>query len=138
MSSDPHEGASGTGPGSEGEQVGSVAEEAARLFGALSDWGREHGPDVGRAAEDLDGLADRTTAAARDLADRVVRAASPEVRGHLADAASSLSQAASGFFAALGAPRAPTGHAEPAGGLPVDRVDDLDTDHTGWPEEEPS
>ena len=30
-----------------GEDVGSVGEEAARLLGALSDWAREHGPDLG-------------------------------------------------------------------------------------------
>ena len=34
----PHEG--------DGPEVGSAAEEAAKLFGALSDWARDHGSDL--------------------------------------------------------------------------------------------
>ena len=38
----------GKGPGEdEGADVGSVAEEAAKLFGALSEWARDHGADPG-------------------------------------------------------------------------------------------
>ena len=40
-------------PEDPGEQVGSVSEEAAKLFGALSDWARDHGPDLGDAGDGL-------------------------------------------------------------------------------------
>jgi len=128
------------GPGEPGETVGSVAEEAAKLFGALSEWAHEHGPDLGEAAE---GLAGRAATAAQDVADHVdtgapectwcpvcrtvhlVRATSPEVRDHLASAAASLMQAAAGFLAAAGAP-----HERPE---PTVEHIDLDAD---WPEEE--
>ena len=44
----------GTGPSGPDEEIGSVAEEAAKLFGALSEWARDHGPDLGQG---LSGLA---------------------------------------------------------------------------------
>jgi hypothetical protein len=128
-----------------GEPVGSVSEEAAKLFGALSDWARDHGPDL--AGDELDGLARRASAAAHEVSDHVatgapectwcplcrtvhlVRSTNPEVRDHLAAAASSLMQAAAGFLAAAGAPpdrpRSPVEHI------------DLDEDPvTDWPEED--
>jgi hypothetical protein len=85
--------------------VGSVGEEAAKLFDALQDWAKESGP-AGSAG--LGGLADQWRAVNEHLAtggtDCVycpvcqmiskVRGASPEVRTHLAVAASSLLQAA--------------------------------------------
>lgn len=103
--SDPSEGA---------EEVGSLAEEAAKLFGALSGLAREHGGDLG---DGLSGLSDRAEAAAQDVhehvatggadcvycplcrAIHVVRQTSPEVRAHLAVAASALVQAAAGLVA---------------------------------------
>ena len=103
----------GTGQGP--EDVGSVGEEAAKLFGALSDWARDHGPDLGHG---LSGLASQAAASARDVNEHiatgdaectycpicrtvhVVRTASPEVRAHLAVAAASLMQAAAGVLAA--------------------------------------
>ena len=36
------------------DEIGSVADEAAKLFGAFSDWARDHGPDLGQG---LSGLA---------------------------------------------------------------------------------
>ena len=76
---------------------GSAAEEAAKLLGAVADWAREHGGDLGAG---VGGLADRPRRAAHDvdahlatrrgvpllpgLPDRAaVRSASPEVREHL-------------------------------------------------------
>ena len=94
--------------------VGSLAEEAAKLLGALSGLAREHGADLG---DGLTGLTDKAAAAAHDLeqhlatsgedcvycpvcrAIHLVRQTSPEVRAHLALAASSLVQAAAGMLA---------------------------------------
>jgi hypothetical protein len=119
------------------EPVGSVAEEAAKLFGTLSGWAREHGDGVsamtGTAADRVaDGLHEhlatgspecvwcpvcRTVAAARQT--------SPEVRAHLASAASSLMLAVSGLMATP----------PPAREGSVERID-LDDDE--WPAEPPS
>lgn len=104
------------GPGDRppGDQVGSVSEEAVKLFGALSDWARDHGSEVGQG---LAGLADQAAQATRDVNEHLatgaaectycpicrtvhaVRQASPEVRAHLVTAASSLLQAAAGALA---------------------------------------
>ena len=46
------------------DPVGSAAEEAAKLLGAVSEWAREHGSDVGTA---FGGLADQVSAAAHDV-----------------------------------------------------------------------
>ena len=86
----------GDGTGPEGpEEVGSVADEAAKLFGALSDWARDHGSDLGQG---LSGLAAQAATSAREVNDHVatggaectycpicrtvhlVRQTSPEVR----------------------------------------------------------
>lgn len=128
-----------SGPGEETPaDVGSVGEEAARLFGALSDWARDHGPALG---EGLHGLADQATAAARDVGDHVDTGAvecswcplcrtvhlvrTPEVRENLAVAATALTQAASSILAAAARPRPPAQQG-------VEHID-LDGD---WPEEE--
>ena len=90
----------------EQEQVGSVAEEAAKLLGALSGWAKEHGEGLSSLADDVHehvagGMATgsaectwcplcRTVAA--------VRQTSPEVRAHLASAASSLMLAVTGMM----------------------------------------
>ena len=101
--------------------VGSVAEEAARLFGALSDWA--HGVDdhlATGAAECSYCPLCRTV--------HVLRQANPEVRSQLASAATSLIQAASGLLAT----------AAPAGrrGSPADVEHiDLDEDLQDWPED---
>lgn len=103
----------GTGQGPD-EQVGSVTDEAAKLFGALSDWAKDHGSDLG---EGLSGLAAHAASSARDFDEHIatgsaectycpicrtvhaVRQTSPEVRAHLAVAAASLMQAAAGLLA---------------------------------------
>ena len=95
------------------DPVGSAAEEAAKLLGAVSEWAREHGSDLGTA---VGGLAEQVSAAAHDVdahlatgedcrycpfcrAVQVYRSASPEVREHLSTAASSLAQAAAAMMA---------------------------------------
>ena len=130
------------------EQVGSVSEEAAKLFGALSEWARDHGPDLGDAADGLGGLAGRAAAAVQGVSDHVdtgapecawcpvcrtvhlVRTTSPEVRDHLATAAASLMQAAAGFLAASSAP-----HDRPQPGVEHIHLDG-DLDDAEWPEED--
>jgi hypothetical protein len=95
-----------------GDQVvGSVAEEAAKLLGALSGWAKENGDGI------YDGVHDGLSSIADELHDHVatgspecawcpvcrtvavVRHASPEVRAHLSTAASSLMLAVSGLLA---------------------------------------
>jgi hypothetical protein len=96
--------------------VGSVGEEAAKLLGALSDWARDQGSDVG---EGLSGLAAQAAATMHEVNEHLatgsaectycpvcrtvhaVRQTSPEVRAHLSQAASSFLQAAAGLMATL-------------------------------------
>lgn len=102
------------GPGRP-EDVGSVGEEAAKLFGALSGWARDHGGDL---SDSLGDLAGHATDAVRGVDEHLatgaaecqwcpvcrtvhaLREVSPEVRDHLATAAASLMQAAAGVLAA--------------------------------------
>jgi hypothetical protein len=89
------------------EQVGSVAEEAVKLLGALSGWAKEHGEGVSSFADDVHqhvaagvstGSAECTWCpVCRTVA--AVRHTSPEVRAHLTSAVSSLMLAASGMMA---------------------------------------
>lgn len=120
MSSGPQEGAPG---GDSGEHVGSVSEEAARLFGALSGWAQEHTP-AGEGPEECSWCPLCRTAHA-------IRATSPEVREHLANAASSLMQAAAGLLAASAAASGPGDRERPRPG-----VEHIDLDDGGWPPEE--
>jgi hypothetical protein len=94
--------------------VGSVSDEAAKLLGALSDWARDQGTDYAGSAA---GAASTFAAAVQDIGEHVatgsedcrycpvcqvihvVRQTSPEVRGHLTLAASSLLHAAAGLLA---------------------------------------
>jgi hypothetical protein len=113
--------------------IGSVGEEAAKLFGAISDWARDQGSDVGQG---LGGLAGHAAASVRELNEHLstgsaectycpicravhtIRETSPEVRTHLVTAASSLLQAAG----ALLATQTPT-DAPPARSSGVERID---------------
>ncbi|WP_151082728.1 hypothetical protein [Nocardioides cynanchi] len=130
----------GPGPasGAPSDPVGSVAEEAAKLFGAVAGWAREHGDGLSTLTEQLgDNLGD-------DLHDHLgtgdasctwcpvcrtvnaIRQTSPEVRAHLAGAASSLMLAVSGMMATQ----------PPARDGGVERID-LDQDDDGdWPEDD--
>ena len=94
---------------SEAHEVGPLAEEAAKLLGALSGWARENAAEAG---DGLSGLADRAAAAVHGVDEHLatgaaectvcplcrtvhaVRQLSPEVTTHLASAMSSLAQAA--------------------------------------------
>ncbi len=114
------------------EPVGSVAEEAAKLFGALSGWAREHGDGVSAMAGAMTGslgdeLHEHLATGAPECAwcpvcrmVSAVRQTSPEVRAHLASAASSFMLAVSGMMAT---------HPPPSGGVePIDLDDE-------WPED---
>jgi hypothetical protein len=104
-----------SGPGDRADEpIGGVGEEAMKLLGALTDLAREHGSDLGAG---LSGLASHGADALRDVDEHLatgapectycpicrtvhlVRETSPEVRAHLASAASSLLQAAAGLLA---------------------------------------
>ena len=131
----------GSGSG-DGPEVGSVAEEAAKLVGALSDWARDQGDTASSGvAGSVAGLADL----ARDLEGHVagenctycpvcrviglVRATSPEVKGHLATATTALLQAA---MSAMATQVPDEAHRRDAG---VEKIDlDSGADDTGSPE----
>jgi len=137
-----------------GEPVGSVGEEAAKLFGALSAWAREqaqeqeHAGDASGAARTAAGhAASAREALAQGLHEvgehlgsagpdcrwcpvcqvvHAVRRTSPEVRAHLADAAGSLMQAAAGLMATT----------PPASGRgPVEHID-LDDANEPWDDQQ--
>ncbi|WP_232675777.1 hypothetical protein [Nocardioides sp. R-C-SC26] len=131
-----------------GEPIGSVGEEAAKLFGALADWSRQQGNDLGAGvAQGLGGLAGHAATSAREINDHVatgseeclycpvcrtvhlVRQTTPEVRAHLTSAATSFLQAVVGVLATL--PPPPGEGARPSG---VERIDLEDDD---WPTTEP-
>ncbi|MDN4172980.1 hypothetical protein QWY28_08515 [Nocardioides sp. SOB77] len=139
----------GDAAGPDGEDVGSVAEEAAKLFGALGDWAQDQGDGLGAG---FSGFAAQAAAAAHGLdehlatgapectwcpvcrAVQAVRRTSPEVRAHLTAAASSLLQAAAEAMAtAVPQDRRPP----PDAGTRVERIDlDPDTGTDEWPEDE--
>lgn len=135
-------------PGTAGDQpedLGTVAEEAAKLFGALSDWAKDQG---GEWATGVSGLADHAATTAKQVHDHVgeniangspecrycpvcrtihvVRGMSPEVRAHLTTAATSLLQAAAGVLAT----QVPASE-QRAG---VQRIDLDEDDPAGWDE----
>ena len=131
----------GSGRGPE-EPVGSAAEEAVKLFGALAEWAREQGGDLGQG---LSGLATQAASALSDVNDHlatgsqecqwcpvcrtihVVRSTSPEVRAHLTSAAASLMQAAAGMLATH------VSGSHPRPDRPVEHID-LEDDLGDWPE----
>jgi hypothetical protein len=112
------------------EQVGSLADEAVRLFGALSDWARDatEEPD-----EHVHTGSPECTWCPLCRTVHAVRQAAPEVRGHLAVAASALLQAAAGVLADAAASDAHRG----TGVEHIDLEGDLEDDVDGvWPEED--
>ena len=121
-----------------GGEIGSVAAEATKLLGAVADWAREHGTDLGSSVA---AMADQAAATAHDVSAHIatddpecrycpvcrtvhaVRSSSPEVRDQLTSAASSFLQAAAGMLSA--------GTGGQSAGRPVERIDlddDLDED----------
>jgi len=131
----------GDGSGDGSEEVGSVAEEAAKLFGALGDWAKanaESGADgvghlgdaLGRTVHDVhDHLATGSAECRYCPLCRVVQAfrdTDPEVKAHLTSAALSFTQAVNGLLAtAVPREAAPTG---------VEHID-LDADAEDWSDE---
>ncbi len=96
------------------EEVGSVGEEAAKLFTVLSGWAKDAGVTstdaAGQAAqgfaEALRGIDEHVATGGEDCrycpfcqVVHAVRGTSPEVKAHLASAASSLMHAAAGVLA---------------------------------------
>lgn len=129
-------------------EIGSVGEEAMKLFGALADAARQQ---AGEAAGSAGGFAAQAAAMAHDVNQHIstgdaecrycpvcrvvhaVRQTSPEVRTHLMVAASSLLQAAAGFMETLPPPAGSEG-ANPRGAevehIDLDDADDTDTPGT--------
>jgi hypothetical protein len=120
-----------------GEDVGSVGEEAAKLFAALSGWAKDQGTDyAGAAAGAVDAVQEMVHGVDEHIATggqdctycpvcqviSLVRSTSPEVKAHLAVAASSLMQAAAGVLATQVPDAGRNG--------PVEKID-LD-DENGW------
>jgi len=131
------EGGDRTPPGGGSEPIGSLGEEAAKLIAALSGWARDHGPEyAGSAAgagaamsEAMHALNDHVATGAEECrycpvcqVIQLARATSPEVKAHLAVAASSLVQAAASLLAT---------HAADPAKPPVQKID-LDDDGPGW------
>ncbi len=134
--------------GAERPQVGSVGEEALKLFGALADLARQQGADAGGS---LAGLADQASSLAHEVNDHIatgsaeckycpvcrvvhaVRETSPEVRTHLLTAATSLLQAAAGVLETV----PPPDHGGPQRGPEVERIDLDDTDDGADPPADP-
>ena len=122
------------------DDVGSVGEEAAKLLGALSDWARDQGSDLGQG---LGGLASHAAESLHDVNEHLatgsaectycpvcrtvhaVRQTTPEVRAHLAQAASSFFQAAAGLMATL-----PSQQQDPGRSPGVEKID-LDDPEAG-------
>jgi hypothetical protein len=111
--------------------VGSAAEEAAKLFGTLSGRAGEHGEGISTIVGSMAGsvghglreqLGARSAENARSPLFQTmtaIRQTSPEVRAHLAEAASSLMLAAAG----MSAPNVPL---REAGVERIDLDDDMD------------
>jgi hypothetical protein len=104
------------------EQVGSVADEAAKLFGALSDWARDANEHIATGAEECTYCPICRTV-------HVARLASPEVRTHLAMAAANLMQAAAGVLSAVSSDESRAGDAR------HDGMEHIDLDEGTWPED---
>ena len=102
-------------------EVGPLAEEAAKLLGALSGWAREHAAEAG---DGLSGMAAQAASAVHGIDEHLatgaaectvcplcrtvhaVRQLNPDVTTHLASAVSSLAQAAAALMSTP-VPRAP-------------------------------
>ena len=128
--------------GAERPEVGSVGEEAAKLLGALSGWAADSGGDLGAglgatlgglgglAAERLSEVNDHVATGAAECTYcpvcrtvHAIRGTNPEVRAHLASAASSFFQAVSTALATL----PPPGTRGPGDSTGLERID-LDGD----------
>lgn len=104
------------------EPVGTVADEAAKLFGALSDWAKDHGVEQGTGAAEC-----RWCPVCRTV--HALRQTSPEVRAQLTSAAASLLQAASAMLATAVPEHGRTGQRSG-----VEHID-LDDGPEDWPDD---
>lgn len=105
-------------------EVGTLAEEAAKLLGVLGGWAKDAAQE---AEEHLATGAPECSYCPVCRAVHAVRDLNPEVRAHLASAATSALQALAGLAAATTGP----GRSAAAGG-----VEHIDLDEDGdWPEE---
>lgn len=112
----------------EDPDVGSVAEEAVKLLGALTDWAKDTAQDVDRH---LATGAEECTYCPICRTVHTVRQLSPEVRSQLATAATALLQAASTLVAT-----AAQEHASRPGVERIDLDDGADDWSPGdWPED---
>jgi hypothetical protein len=130
------------GPTGSQEPIGSVGEEAAKLFTALSGWARDQGSDyAGSAAGAAAAMSETMQSLNEHIATgseecrycpvcqviHAVRTTSPEVKAHLAVAASSLMHAAAGVLAT----QVPQDKASPVEKIDLDdENDDPDWDRT--------
>lgn len=114
------------------DHVGSAAEEAAKLLGALSGWAGDLGQGWGQGLEGhLATGAPECTYCPVCRAVHVVRTAGPEVTTHLAHAATSLLQAAAGILATAAAATTAArdeGPAAPGGDRRSRTVQNIDLD----------
>jgi len=134
------------------EPVGSLAEEAARLFAALAGMARDHGADDpgGRAASEASdqsrptGLGDRAAAAVHEIDEHLatggedcrycpicravalVRHTSPEAVDHLAEAARSLSRAVAAMLSTANVEDRRDRHRDRSGVEHIDLDDGVD------------
>jgi hypothetical protein len=116
----------------EAEPVGSIAEEAAKLLGALQGWASEGAEDAAAGAAGL--LHDLNEHVATGGAEcrycplcqviSAVRDTSPEVKQHLATAATSLLHAAAGLIQARAGQDSDAGRHEPVQKIDLDDADD--------------
>jgi len=129
---------------SEEEAVGSIGEEAAKLLGALQHWAKQSGGEYADAAA---GMASGAAASFDDINEHIatggqdcrycpvcqvisaVRDTNPEVKQHLASAATSLLHAATGILSAHSGNSAQHGRKNPG----VEKIDLTDDDD--WEDE---
>jgi hypothetical protein len=115
-----------TNDGSGADAVGTVAEEAVKLLGALSDWAKDAGPGLPDLEGHLATGAAECTYCPICRTVHLVRELQPEVKEQLATAATAALQALTGLLAA----------ATPDGRRTSSGVEHIDLDDTGdWPDE---
>lgn len=121
------------------DPVGSIAEEATKLLGALQGWAADSAGDTATGAAGL--LRDLNEHVATGGADcrfcplcqviSAVRETSPEVKEHLASATTSLLHAATGVLQARAGQHRDSGRRDPVERIDLDDADDADDD-TEW------
>lgn len=114
------------GPAGGQDPIGSAAEEAAKLFGALSGWASGLGHDLGAHLDTGDAEC-AYCPICRTV--HVLREAGPEIRSHLASAGASLVQAAASVIAAAAASSQPRERSAGVENIDLDGDDD-------WPQSE--